>query len=77
MEALEKRFAGSGYGDLKAAVADTFVAFATSFREKAMGYLDDPDRLDDVLAAGAAKAAAIAEPTLMLAYDRVGFLPAR
>ena len=77
MEALEKRFDGSGYGDLKAAVADAFVAFATTFREKAMGYLDDPERLDEVLATGAAKARAIAGPTLALAYDRVGFLPAR
>ena len=34
-------------------------------------------RLDEVLATGAGKAAAIAEPTLALAYDRVGFLPAR
>jgi tryptophanyl-tRNA synthetase len=77
VEALEKRFAGNGYGDLKAAVAESFVAFATPFRDNAMAYLDDPDRLDEALAAGAAKAAAIAEPTLALAYDRVGFLPAR
>jgi tryptophanyl-tRNA synthetase len=77
VEALEKRFAGSGYGDLKAAVADAFVGFVTPLREKVMGYLDDPAGLDDVLAAGAAKAAAMAEPTLALAYDRVGFLPAR
>jgi tryptophanyl-tRNA synthetase len=58
-------------------VAESFVAFASTFRESALGYLDDPDRLDEVLAGGAAKAAAIAEPTLALAYDRVGFLPAR
>jgi tryptophanyl-tRNA synthetase len=76
VEALEKRFVGSGYGDLKTAVADTFVAFAAPFRERVMSYLEDPARLDDVLAMGAAKAATIAEPTLAQAYDRVGFLPA-
>ena len=74
--ALEKRFDGSGYGDLKVAVADSFVAFAGPFRERTMAYLDDPERLDEALAVGAAKAAAIAEPTLARAYDRVGFLPA-
>ncbi len=76
VEDLEKRFAGSGYGDLKVAVADVFVDFAAPFRARATGYLDDPARLDATLALGAAKAAAIAEPTLATAYDRVGFLPA-
>jgi tryptophanyl-tRNA synthetase len=77
VEALEKRFAGGGYGDLKAAVADQFVAFATPFRERVHGYVHDPARLDAVLADGADRARAIADPTLALAYDRVGFLPAR
>jgi len=75
-ESLERRFAGSGYGELKAAVAEEFVAFATPFRERAHGYLDEPARLDEALAAGAARAAAVAEPTLAQVYDRVGFLPA-
>jgi tryptophanyl-tRNA synthetase len=74
--ALEKTFEGSGYGDLKAAVADAFVAMAGPFRERVLGYLDSPGRLDEVLAAGAAKAAVIAIPTLATVYDRVGFLPA-
>jgi tryptophanyl-tRNA synthetase len=76
LDTLEKRFAGSGYGDLKAAVADAFVAFATTFRDRTLGYLDEPGRLDDALATGAAKAAAIAEPMLATVYERVGFLPA-
>ncbi len=76
VEALEKRFAGSGYGDLKAAVAEAYVAFATPFRERTMAYVDSPDRLDAALATGAAKAAAIAGPTLARVFDRVGFLPA-
>ncbi len=76
LEALEKRFDGSGYGDLKAAVAESFVAFAGPFRERTLAYLDDPARLDEVLGEGAAKAALVAEPTLRQVYDRVGFLPA-
>jgi tryptophanyl-tRNA synthetase len=73
---LEKRFDGSGYGDFKTAVADAFVAFVEPFRERTLAWLDDPDRLDGVLRSGAAKARALANPTLAAAYDRVGFLPA-
>ena len=76
VETLEKRFAGSGYGDLKAAVADVFVAFAGPFRERTQGYLQDPAGLDRALGAGAAKASELALPTLARVYDRVGFLPA-
>ncbi|MBC7640406.1 MAG: tryptophan--tRNA ligase [Rhodoferax sp.] len=74
---LEADYAGRGYGDLKADVADVVDAELTPFRERAMGYLKDPDALDEVLAVGAAKARAVAATTLALVYDRVGFLPAR
>ena len=72
--ALEKQFDGSGYGDLKAAVADSFVATATPFRERVTSLLDDPAELDRRLADGAARARAVATPTLAQVYDRVGFL---
>ena len=74
VEALEKQFAGSGYGDFKAAVADAFVAFTEPFTLRVQEWLADPERLDDALADGARKAAAIADVTLARAYDRVGFL---
>jgi tryptophanyl-tRNA synthetase len=76
VETLEKRFEGSGYGDLKAATADAFVAFATPFRERVLALVDDHATLDDLLADGAAKARAVADPVLAEAYDRVGFLAA-
>ena len=72
--ALEKQFDGSGYGDLKVAVADAFVATATPFRERVTSLLDDPAELDRRLADGAARARAVATPTLAQVYDRVGFL---
>ncbi len=75
IEALEKRFDGAGYGDFKVAVAEAFVAMATPFRERVLGYLDEPASLDEALGAGAAKARAIASRTLATVYDRVGFLP--
>jgi len=74
---LEAEYEGRGYGDLKADVADVVDAELTPFRERAMGYLKDPDALDEVLAVGAAKARAVAATTLAQVYDRVGFLPAR
>lgn len=73
--ALEERFAGRGYGDLKKEVAEVLVEFVTPFQARVHGYLDDPAELDRVLAAGAAKARAVASVTLATAYDRVGFLP--
>jgi tryptophanyl-tRNA synthetase len=76
IETLEKDFAGSGYGDLKAAVADAFVGMSSEFRARVQGYLEEPGRLDDALRAGAIKARPIATDTLARAYDRVGFLPA-
>jgi len=70
-------YEGKGYGALKGDVADAFVAFATPFRERTQGWLDDEARLDQVLADGAARARKVAGETLPRAYDAVGFLPAR
>ena len=73
---LEQKFAGSGYGDLKTAVADEFVLFATPFRERVLGYLEDEGALDEALRTGADKARLVAADTLARVYDRVGFIPA-
>ncbi|MGW0894906.1 tryptophan--tRNA ligase [Saccharopolyspora sp. NPDC002578] len=72
---LETEFEGRGYGDLKKAVGETFVEFATPFQEKVNGYLADPAELDKVLRRGAEHAREVAAETLRLTYERVGFLP--
>lgn len=72
---LETAYAGRGYGDLKGALADAYVAFVTPLQEKVQGYLADPAELDALLADGARRAAESAAPTLAAVYDRVGFLP--
>ena len=77
VETLEKDYAGRGYGDLKTDLADLVTDTLGPFRERALGYLDDPTALDDVLAAGADKARAVAARTLAAVYERVGFLPPR
>jgi tryptophanyl-tRNA synthetase len=74
---LEHEFAGKGYGDLKAWVADVVVEFVNPIRHQTQAYLDDPAELDRLLAVGADRAEAVAAETLATAYDRVGLLPSR
>ncbi|QKV94446.1 tryptophan--tRNA ligase [Streptomyces sp. NA02950] len=74
---LERRYEGKGYGALKTDLAEVLVEWVTPFRERTQEYLADPGTLDKILAKGADKARAVAAETLALAYERVGFLPAR
>jgi tryptophanyl-tRNA synthetase len=74
---LEAEFAGSGYGDLKSAVADAVVAEFEPIRARAMELLADPAELDRLLAVNAERANEIAEATLGRVYDAMGFLPRR
>jgi tryptophanyl-tRNA synthetase len=73
--ALEERFIGAGYGDLKKEVAEAYLAFAEPFAARAHELLADPGTLDDLLADGARKARAEAAPLLAEVYDRVGLIP--
>ncbi len=72
---LEVQYAGAGYGQLKADVADAVEAVIGPIRVRTRELLDDPAEVDRVLAAGAQRAAAVAETTLTLAEERIGLLP--
>jgi tryptophanyl-tRNA synthetase len=72
--ALQERFTGAGYGDLKKEVAETFVSFVEPFQEKVNALMGDPATLDDVLADGARRARAIASVRLADVYDKIGFI---
>jgi tryptophanyl-tRNA synthetase len=74
---LEASFAGRGYGDLKAAVADLALDLVRPIQQRVTSILDDRAELDRVLAIGAERAEAVAAGTLARAYERVGFLPGR
>ncbi len=74
VEVLEEQYAGKGYGDLKADVADLVVSFVTPFRERTLELLDDQAYLTGVLAKGAETAGVVAEATLRDVYQRVGFV---
>jgi tryptophanyl-tRNA synthetase len=72
--ALQERFAGAGYGDLKKEVESAFLAFAEPFRAEVDRWLTD-DALDDVLMEGARRAREQASVRLADVYEKIGFLP--
>jgi len=70
-------YEGKMYGHLKGDLADIVVAALAPVRERTLEWEAQPQRLDEVLAEGAAKASLIAQDTLARIYDRVGLIPAR
>ena len=74
LDALTEHFAGKGYGDLKAEVADVVTSVLGPFRQRTLELLDDPAELDRILADGALQASEVAERTLVDVYDKVGLL---
>ena len=71
---VEAAFAGRGYGDLKAEVAELVGDLVTPLRRSVDSYLADPGQLDKTLAQGAEHARQIASATLADVYEKVGFL---
>jgi tryptophanyl-tRNA synthetase len=66
-----------GYGELKAAVAEAVVAMLAPVRERYVQLRADERALEDVLAAGADRARAIAAETLAEVRERMGVGPTR
>jgi tryptophanyl-tRNA synthetase len=73
---LESRYAGAGYGAFKNDLAGVVVDALAPIRERTEKMLADEAALDRLLARGAARAGALARPTMATVSDRVGFLPA-
>jgi len=74
MEAIERRFAGRGYGPFKEAVAEALVALIDPIRRRYNELRSDPTELHKQLALGAEKARSAAAPTLERMYERMGFV---
>ena len=69
---LEDRFKGSGYGDLKGALAEAVVAAMEPIRTRYDELMGDPGEIDRMLATGAEKAASVAVETMDLVRERTG-----
>jgi tryptophanyl-tRNA synthetase len=66
------RFAGQGFGAFKPALAELLVETMRPIKARLDELRSDPGELDRILARGAAKARALAEPTLEGAYRALG-----
>jgi tryptophanyl-tRNA synthetase len=76
-EAIERAFEGQGYGAFKSAVGDEVAAWLAPVRERYTELRGDEDALEDILAAGAEKARAIASATLADVRAAMGVGPVR
>ena len=68
------RTAGWGCIDCKRVLADNMIAGLTPIRERAAALRAEPQRVTDILKAGAAKARAVARRTMTQVRKRMGFL---
>jgi tryptophanyl-tRNA synthetase len=73
-EAVEARFAGSGYGAFKEAVGEAVVALVAPVQGRYAELRADEAELRRLLAVGAEKARAASAPTLEAMYERMGFV---
>src|SRR3954463_6150814 len=74
IEALERRFAGAGYGDLKEAVGESVVELLRPLQERFKALRSDERELQRLLGVGADKARRGADPTLEVMIARMGFV---
>jgi tryptophanyl-tRNA synthetase len=75
--AVVEEYAGQPFSVFKPALADLAVAHLAPITGRMKHYLADPAEIDRMLAAGAEKAADIAEPILARTYEIVGLTPTR
>ena len=74
-EQVEADFAGArGYGDLKNTVADVVIEALAPIRERYRELMADPTELDRLMAIGAERAAAVAEPKVAEMKEKMGFI---
>ena len=72
---VESEFAGSGYGDFKAAVGEAVVEYLTPVRERYAELRPDEARIERVLADGADRAREIASGTIAEVRRAMGVGP--
>lgn len=73
VDAVVEEFAGSGYGDLKKALAEVVESTFGPIRERTNELLADRGELERLLQHGADRARERASATLKVVYERIGF----
>jgi tryptophanyl-tRNA synthetase len=76
-EQIEREFESSGYGDFKAAVADSVIDWLAPVKARYEELRSDEAALEEILAAGADKARAISRETLADVREAMGVGPVR
>ena len=71
-QSVTEEFAGKGFGAFKPALAGLLVETLAPIRKRLEAFKADPGEIDRILAAGSAKAAVMAAPTLEGAYRALG-----
>jgi tryptophanyl-tRNA synthetase len=71
---LERRYAGSGYGQFKKDLTEVLIDTFTPIRERTVQLLADELALDRLLAQGAQRARQLASPTMTIVRERAGLL---
>lgn len=71
---LEESFVGAGYGDFKAAVAESVIKMLEPLQAKYKELKEDKEKLLEIVEAGAVVAQRRARKTMSKVYRKVGFL---
>ena len=74
VDELQQAYAGKGYGDFKADVAEAVVELFAPVRARYTELIDDTAHLDTVLADGAGRAREVAVATMSAVRERIGLL---
>ena len=74
IESIVNDYAGKGYGDFKADVAEAVVEHIRPIRERYDALSGDKSYLESIYKSGAEKARWISGKTLSKVYKKVGFL---
>ena len=74
LEAITAEFDGRGYGDFKAAVAESVVEVLQPIQTRFQELMNDKAYLEQLMKQGAERAAALSKPTLNKAMKKMGYV---
>jgi tryptophanyl-tRNA synthetase len=79
IEEVAEKCRGAGWGclDCKRVLADNMIRTLAPIRERALALQEEPERVDEILADGAAAARRIASETVREVRDLMGLMPAK